>query len=113
MGKRKELAVKPISSEDLAWFVGLFEGEGDITRNAKKSWRLRIGMSDEDVIRRVHDLVGVGNVWIVPAKDQRKTHYVWAVTSHNNVVHLLTLMLPRLGKRRSARALEALLHLSE
>jgi hypothetical protein len=58
--------------ENLAWMAGIFEGEGYVQGRSRKynradgrefttvGFRLAITMSDEDVIKRFHQLAGVG-----------------------------------------------------
>ena len=63
------------SSEDIAYLAGLFDGEGSVSykqymrkrKGAKKAYptwqiRLEIAMTDESVIRLIHDLLGCGTV---------------------------------------------------
>ena len=85
---------------DAAYIAGLFDGEGSIyyvkrTEKKKKHkgkgyrttkvWRvnMEIAMTDEDVIRWVHETLNVGSFRIKPRKGLRKdgtkflTQYVW------------------------------------
>ena len=89
-----------ISNTDAAYIAGLFDGEGCVqvkqyTEKKKKHkgpgyrttkvWRvnMEIAMTDEDVIRWVHETLNVGSFRIKPRKGLRKdgtkflTQYVW------------------------------------
>ena len=78
-----------ISSEDIAYIAGLFDGEGSIhikrgIENKKKhtgkgrrisnSMRIsmEITMTDESVLRYVHEVLGVGTLNRKPRKGKRK-----------------------------------------
>lgn len=99
---------------ELAWFTGLFEGEGTIVNEGKHGVHIKIQMTDSDVIQRVFRLVNCGSV-IESNADKRKSYYkpafMWRVCNGLDVKRLLLLMLPLLGDRRRARALEALARL--
>lgn len=97
---------------DAAWLAGLFEGEGTICIQQGRLVRLVIGMCDRDVLERVDRLVPSTNG--VKLKKQRnpppqyKDQYLWNIGKAPEVEACLRLMLPWLGERRRARALEAL-----
>lgn len=104
-----------MTPEQTAWLAGLFEGEGCIlhTRvkppksrrtNGETARRLAISMTDEDVIRRVHAITGVGAVKIHPRRHGWKTAYVWQCCRWADIERILTAILPYLGERRSAKA---------
>lgn len=94
---------------DLAWCAGFYEGEGTVIYGATHSGPLRIKISstDQDVLHLMRERSGIGGVSgpYEPTGFGRKPFYVWAA---NGVaaVELLREMLPLLGERRSARALE-------
>lgn len=94
---------------DFAWFVGVFEGEGCITLERQRP-TLRIAMADEDIIRRVHAIAGVGYVF-VSIRDKNPLHkpmWSWGTSRQGQSINLLWRMLPLLGERRAARAWEVL-----
>lgn len=101
---------------DIAWAAGLFEGEGCITvaRNGRSAQyphaRVKIKMTDEDVVRRFLLVVEVGRVREEPCeiKHGYKMQWEWYVTNQEGVKDVLTLLLPYLGERRRARAVEVL-----
>lgn len=96
---------------EVAWFTGLFEGEGNISFAHKHSVQLRLAMTDLDVIERVHKMTDCGSIIEMPppkAHPRWKVKYRWVATHKQDVVPLLTAMIPLLGERRQARAIEAL-----
>ena len=68
--------INPMTQNDIAYIAGLFDGEGSVeyTRRLEKRtkgrrykvWRitLEMSMTDESVIRWVHEVLGVGTVSI-------------------------------------------------
>ena len=92
-----------ISSEDIAYIAGLFDGEGSIyyakriekkKKHSGKGYRysmsqrisMEITMTDESVIRWTHEVLGVGTVVKKPRKGLRKDgtkylmQYKWRCT---------------------------------
>lgn len=94
---------------EAAWAAGIFEGEGcfAVDRRCHGSPRLRVTMTDEDVIRRLHQAVGGrGSVCAVSRKDSKphwKQPWLWTVTNEEDVLAVVTMFLPWLGERRRAR----------
>lgn len=98
-----------ISSAEIAWVAGVFEGEGHLVNNGKFGIRLRVNMVDEDVIRRLHKITGVGKVYERDLRSEsRQLQYVWDVCRRNEVLDVLYKIRPWLGTRRSIRASEAI-----
>ena len=101
------MTLRSMTPVELAWFTGLYEGEGSVGRKngIARSLCLAISMTDEDIVRRAHALTGVG--YTAPAA-KRPAHYkpawTWRVSKGDNVVTLLNLMLPLLGHRRRTHA---------
>jgi hypothetical protein len=99
------------SETDRAWAAGLFEGEGCISwsGDAKKSTRLVLQMTDEDVVRRFHRFVRCGKVHESnPPSNKHQTSWRWSAGKHEDVVKVLHAFMPMMGERRWARAYEAL-----
>ena len=88
-----------ISDTDIAFIAGLFDGEGCITykqymrkrkhnKKAYPTWsiRMEMAMTDESVLRWVHEVLGVGTVVRKPRKGLRKDgtkylmQYKWRCT---------------------------------
>lgn len=98
---------------DAIAMANLFEGEGciGIKRTGNHLYaRLTVSMSDEDVVRAFHQRAGCGTVRGPVQRPNRKPMWTWAVGHKAEVRRLLTLWLPYLGERRSAKAREALDH---
>lgn len=110
-----------ISEADLAWMAGIIEGEGCfvLEKNRRvpcsKTIRIRVQMCDEDVIRRlllVSKLGSVNGPCRSPSfKDHWKSRWVWAVCQKAQAAALLLRLLPWLGERRAAKALDCLAHI--
>ena len=92
-----------ISSEDIAYLAGLFDGEGSIyfarrpekkKKHKGKGYRIanaqrismEVTMTDESVVRWMHEVLGVGTVVKKPRKGKRKDgtkylmQYKWRCT---------------------------------
>ena len=73
-----------VSESDIAYIAGLFDGEGCVSYKqimkrrgkhpAYKTWdiRMEISMTEESIIRWVHEVLGVGTVVKKPRKGLRK-----------------------------------------
>jgi hypothetical protein len=101
----------------IAWAAGLFEGEGCIANGTSRhSVHLQLVMTDEDVVRRFHRIVGVGAVALrePPSLVGRgcKTQWSWYVYSVEDVRRTLVEFLPYFGTRRRERAEQAFSTLS-
>ncbi len=94
---------------DFAWAVGLFEGEGCITVFDKRRYtKLMLASTDEDVVRRFHRIVVIGNVSPRQRRPPYKDYWRWETTGDGSAQRLLRRMLPYLGERRRARGLEVI-----
>lgn len=95
---------------DIAWFTGLFEGEGTF-HIARETYAggLAIQMTDLDVLERVQKIFGgkVVKSYEHLDKPHWKTCYKWTC-SVREADKLIPLMLPLLSIRRTQRALEYL-----
>lgn len=104
--------MKP-TKEECAWISGLFEGEGCISwttahrknRNIHRQCTLSIHMTDEDVLRKFHSIVKVGNFYgpYASRKPHHKIRWMWAVQNFKDCEYVMHLMLPWLCTRRKAR----------
>ena len=93
---------------NLAWVAGLYEGEGSCYFDkSNKQWRVKLKMTDKDVIERLHASVGLGKVYYEPNKNH-KPAWNWVLFRQAEVRQFLTELLPLLGNRRANRALDAL-----
>ena|SRR5271166_3393531 len=94
-------------AEDIAWVAGIFEGEGTINlRKGSYGARASIRMNDQDVIERVYTIMGFGRLSC--AEQNGKPQYAYTVDAAEHVCAFLAAVWRFLGKRRKARAAEAL-----
>lgn len=97
-----------MNRDDLLWLSGLLEGEGSFDLHRAKYPRIRLGMTDRDVVGRAATLLG-GKVRLslkpVPAQA------MWHVEiSGTKATEIMRLILPHMGARRSARIATILGH---
>lgn len=101
-----------MTEAEIAWVAGIVEGEGCITlvkRQTKRpdaprnTGRLTVKMNDEDIIRRLHSLTGVGTVC-----RESRGQFAWQVQKRADVPPILRTLLPWMGARRTARINEVL-----
>jgi len=94
----------------IAWAAGLFEGEGSISSSRERQVRLRLWMTDEDVVRRFCEIVGVGHVKGPYGPYDRGTKQLWAwdLIKKADVKKVLEMFQPWLGARRLDQILTAM-----
>ena len=102
---------------DIVWAAGLFEGEGCISTPSRNNCIKRvlyIGMTDKDVMERFVSVVGYGNLngpqW---KQGGTKPVWQWSIERRPEVLRILKMFLPHLGKRRAEKAIEAITHIHE
>ena len=114
--QRQNLAAIGQRYTDIVWAAGLFEGEGCIAQHTKGSGyrKLVISMTDSDVMKRFVDVVGYGNLrGPYNYKAGYKPFWRWEIVKSKEVLRILKMFLPHLGKRRAEKAIEAINHLNE
>ena len=71
-------------------------------------------MTDKDVMERFVSVVGYGNLtgptW---GKHSTKPAWQWVIEKKPEVLRVLKMFLPHFGKRRSAKAIEAITYINE
>lgn len=98
----------PIPRDDLLWLAGIVEGEGAIDLHRGLYPRIRVGMTDRDVVDRVARLLGVRTrPQLRPAPNKAMWH---AELSGSRAVEVLEQLLPYMGARRSQSIATALGH---
>lgn len=95
---------------DVAWAAGLFEGEGcfgmiQTGRGCGVIFSCTLQMTDEDVVRRFHQIVEVGRV-SVTATGTGKTLWRWVTRSRADYRTVTALLRPHLGVRRRMKIVE-------
>ena len=116
--QRQNLAAIGQRYTDIVWAAGLFEGEGCITTNHKvpNSRIIIIGMTDQDVMERFVDVVGYGKLYgpySYKTRPNNKQFWQYKLENRTEVLRILKMLLPHFGKRRAAKAIEAINHLNE
>jgi hypothetical protein len=102
------MALKDLTQSEVAWVAGIYEGEGSCWTTKGRAFHIAIVMTDFDVVRRLHLLVGVGTLKEGRHKDPtHKPYLTWSVGSRDGIDFLNTIM-PWLGERRTAKAVEAI-----
>lgn len=105
----------------VAWFAGLFEGEGclgyypDKRRPSTGSVRLYIESTDKDIIDKLTPLWG-GKVWEsnYPSKPAHcKDSWRWGVSTRQGVRDIIKEIYPYLSDRRRAKCDEVLQQIGE
>lgn len=95
---------------DLYWLAGILEGEGCFylrtTNERYKRAAIRLSMTDKDIVQRVRDIVGYGNVNTAVLKSG-KTTYVWSIQG-SHAVQVMRKIKFIMGKRRLAKIKEVL-----
>jgi hypothetical protein len=93
-----------MTSQQVSWLAGLFEGEGCVLLFPKGREALNLQMTDEDVVRRAHAVSRVGHVYgpVQPKGPNRKPVWRWHVRKSSDVAGLAMTMYPLLGARRRA-----------
>lgn len=103
--------------EELAWAAGVFEGEGFIGtydyRGHRPSWMMSVEMTDEDVVRKLHRVMGLGKVY---GPYLRKTGrcadplptWVWRLARRCDIYAACVALFPFMGQRRQERMVEAI-----
>lgn len=103
---------------DIAWAAGLFEGEGCISRSVQRGglirWQLILTSTDRDVLERFRGVLGFGSIYRKHQPVERwKPCYSWILSKHFLIYAVLVMLYPWFGKRRQAKAREALLEIPE
>jgi hypothetical protein len=95
-----------ITPSDTVWLAGLLEGEGAFDAHRGKYPRVRVQMTDRDVIERAARLMGTTvrlSLRKAPASP------TWnAELSGDHAAEVMTAVLPHMGARRSRRIAEVL-----
>ena len=107
-------ASSAIDLHKVAWAAGIIEGEGSIgaairaKRISQKKYiaiRVRVAMSDRDVVARLGDALGVGHV--LPFKNShglgKKDLFLWEVSSRADVTLVCDAIYPWMGERRRSQ----------
>lgn len=101
---------------DIAWCAGLFEGEGCFTvmcydhGAGSDQPRCYLAMTDEEPVRRFHQLLGVGHVYTRGSNNPKhKPQWQWQVAKQKDVRYVIETLYPWLSPRRKERADELMM----
>ena len=96
--------------DDLLWLAGLLEGEGTFDLRDGRYPRIRVGMTDRDIVGRVATLLGVR----VRCSYRRPPEAaMWhAELTGERAAGFMEQLLPHMGSRRSGRIATILAHAS-
>lgn len=94
--------------QDLVWLAGLLEGEGTFDLHRGRYPRVRLAMTDRDVVERAASLMGAScRVTLRVAPYQA----LWNANVHGEkAATLMRCLLPYMGSRRSGRIAQILGH---
>ena len=97
---------KEVNVVDAGYIAGLFDGEGSVDFARRKEKRgnvqsilMRIEMTDEDVLRWVHETLGVGTVRKRNRSPSRKAHWkdAWVYSIRfRDALHVCKLLWPHI-----------------
>lgn len=92
---------------DVAYIAGIIDGEGHIQKHDKAGWAVRVSMCDGDVVQRLYDMTGIGNIHIYPPRgNQQQDVWTWSVQAKKDVYRLLAAVSIFLGDRKQAEAIK-------
>lgn len=101
------------SKAEIAWMAGIIEGEGSIGLKSNNKggianvpW-IKVAMTDEDVIAKLHSVAGFGTVCSSPCASG-KTLWLWQSALRDKVPKFLKMIRPWMGERRLAKIDEVL-----
>lgn len=101
--------MREMTPVELGWIAGILEGEGCFTPSRQKVGgklyvyaRIQLNMTDEDVMRRFRETVGMGNL---NGPHPYKNHPEWKPRWHwdcrtTQAQELMRLVRPLMGERR-------------
>jgi hypothetical protein len=95
-----------LKHDDVIWLAGIAEGEGTFDLHRGKYPRIRVSMSDRDVIGRVATLFGVHVRLTIRPQGQKAMWH--AEVQGARATRIMTELLPYMGARRSAKIAEIL-----
>lgn len=93
--------LSPADRDDVVWLAGLLEGEGSFDLHRGKYPRIRVGMTDRDVVGRAATLMGSRiRLSLRPSPYKATWH---AEVSGPKAEAVMVAILPFMGSRRSGK----------
>lgn len=107
--RKVSLPVITISDTDLHWLAGIIEGEGCFTLSGNKYCQptIKIGMTDHDIMLKVHKLLSCGTICERKSNNGYKTQWIVRVYS-KDAVEWMNILYPLMGSRRKLAIEEVL-----
>lgn len=100
--------VRLTSRDDVIWLAGLLEGEGTFDLHRGKYPRVRVGMTDRDVVGRAATLMGSR---VTSRFHKAPFQATWhAEVTGEKAEEIMAAILPHMGSRRSGRIASILGH---
>lgn len=98
-----------MDAAQIGWLAGIIEGEGSIrVRSNNSNVEIVVKMTDEDVVRRLQQVTGVGSILGPFKRDAiRKPQWTWSCSNRRDVARVLLAIYPLMGVRRKARIAQA------
>jgi hypothetical protein len=111
--KGSSKTLRCMTPTEYGWVAGIIEGEGTLFARIhhKKNTiaGIKVVSTDKDTVERLQLYTGVGTVSVArEATDKWKKLYRWESTRGKVTVDLLIGLLPMLGERRRAKAVDIL-----
>lgn len=102
--------INQISEPDIMWLAGLLEGEGCFDETSTKTPRVRLCMTDPDVVDRASVIIGthVANVRTMQARTERHLSKYSLDINGIPALELMERLLLQMGGRRSTKIRELL-----
>lgn len=100
------MSIENASREDIIWLAGLLEGEGTFDSQRQRYPRVRLSMTDRDVVGRAATLMGCSIRLTLRPKPLTSTWH--AEIQGPRAEAIMRTILPFMGARRSARIAEIL-----
>jgi len=91
-----------MDSIEIAWAAGLIEGEGTVCVKGSGGLYVGVSMTDEDVVRKIHSIAGIGTVNMCKKKENRKQVWVWRAGKRSEVIAFIKKIRPYMGARRTS-----------
>jgi hypothetical protein len=98
-----------MTEAQVAWVAGIIEGEGTIVwaDGRAKYAAVKVHMTDQDTVQRLHAWTGLGTVTDHrPRTDRHKASWLWSVQRQDEFLALAAAVEPWLMSRRTARLQE-------
>lgn len=102
------MEARMLSMWEWGWVAGLLEGEGYFGHRRNGDLIIQIVMTDGDVIKRLHKVLGLGPTFKQRQLPSGKTAFVWNLTKQADCAGLMMTLLPMMGERRQAKIIECL-----